>query len=143
MPEDNTTTHKTSQIAAQNAAQNVQTQPKKPRRAWSERRRKEQAERCRANKPWLNATGPRTEAGKKAVSMNALKHGARSAAFNALRKALNESAKQLTAQEKLIYYASIGFAHTNKVKETSIKSVGVPPTPKDIDEQSEGRCHIK
>ena len=44
-------------------------------RQWSEKRRKEQAARCRQNQPWKHATGPKTAQGKERSSMNAYKHG--------------------------------------------------------------------
>lgn len=42
---------------------------------WTQERRNAQAERCRKNKPWEHATGPKTEAGKIRASMNAYKGG--------------------------------------------------------------------
>lgn len=63
--------------------------------SWSEERRRKQAERCRANRPWAHSTGPKSAAGKEASSQNALKHGARSEAFKTLRKALKENQKIL------------------------------------------------
>jgi len=57
------------------------------RRQWTEERRKAQAERCRRNKPWKNATGPKTKAGKARASMNAYKHGG-DPRYRALVKAL-------------------------------------------------------
>ena len=44
-------------------------------KGWTEERRKAQAERCRNNKPWTRATGPKTPAGKARSSMNAYKYG--------------------------------------------------------------------
>jgi hypothetical protein len=44
----------------------------------------------RSWKPWEHAKGPRTEAGKAKASGNALKHGMRSAAWQAERKAMNQ-----------------------------------------------------
>ncbi|GJL85802.1 MAG: hypothetical protein DHS20C02_15770 [Micavibrio sp.] len=44
-------------------------------KGWSEERRKQQAERCRQNKPWEKSTGPRTAEGKRKSSLNAFKHG--------------------------------------------------------------------
>lgn len=55
---------------------------------WTKERRAAQAERIRKTKPWLKATGPRTEEGKKRTRMNALKHGNRSEHIRQARKAL-------------------------------------------------------
>lgn len=44
-------------------------------KGWTEERRRAQAERCRANKPWEQSTGPKTATGKARVSMNAYKYG--------------------------------------------------------------------
>ena len=44
-------------------------------KGWTQERRRAQAERCRQNKPWKNATGPRTREGKARSSLNAYKHG--------------------------------------------------------------------
>jgi hypothetical protein len=59
-------------------------------RGWPPSRRKAQAERIRAQKPWLRSTGPRTIAGKQRMRLNALKHNMRSAAMLRLRRALQE-----------------------------------------------------
>ena len=45
---------------------------------WSEQRRRHHRELIRQWKPWEKSTGPRTTQGKGTVSLNALKHGARS-----------------------------------------------------------------
>ena len=45
---------------------------------WTKERRRKQAERCRANKPWQQSTGPKTIIGKTITSQNATKHGLRS-----------------------------------------------------------------
>lgn len=47
-------------------------------KSWTPERRAAQAERMRQTKPWLQTTGPKTEAGKQAVKNNAYKHGLRS-----------------------------------------------------------------
>lgn len=51
-------------------------------KSWTEERRQKARERILANKPWEKSTGPKTNAGKKAVSLNAVKHGARSRLFS-------------------------------------------------------------
>lgn len=57
-------------------------------KGWSIERRKAQAERCRANKPWEKSTGPQSEQGKAKSSMNAYKHGLNSQTVKELRKIL-------------------------------------------------------
>lgn len=42
---------------------------------WTEERRRRQAERCRAQRPWEQSTGPKSAEGKQRSSLNALKHG--------------------------------------------------------------------
>jgi hypothetical protein len=48
---------------------------------WTPERRARQAAIIRLHHPWRHATGPRTEAGKAGVAMNALRHGCRSRAW--------------------------------------------------------------
>lgn len=55
---------------------------------WTPERRAAQAERARALKPWMQSTGPRTKAGKKRVSKNAIKHGDSRALLVTAQKAL-------------------------------------------------------
>jgi hypothetical protein len=45
--------------------------------AWTDERRKKQAERARATKPWEKSSGPKTAKGKARSSLNAYKHGGR------------------------------------------------------------------
>ncbi len=61
---------------------------KRKRRAWTEERRKAQAERAKSQKPWLHATGPQTGAGKTASARNAYKHGFRSEDLKEIRQLL-------------------------------------------------------
>ena len=44
-------------------------------RTWTPEQRAAAAERIRQNKPWEKSTGPRTRAGKKRSSKNAVRHG--------------------------------------------------------------------
>ncbi len=60
----------------------------KPAKGWPPARRKAQAERIRAAKPWLRSTGPRTAAGKARSRLNALRHCHRSAAMRRLRRVM-------------------------------------------------------
>jgi len=42
--------------------------------AWTEERRRQQAERCRKMKPWLKSTRPKSLEGKAKVALNARKY---------------------------------------------------------------------
>jgi hypothetical protein len=44
-------------------------------KGWTEERRRKQSETIMRWKPWEKSTGPKTEAGKKEVALNALKDG--------------------------------------------------------------------
>lgn len=48
---------------------------------WTPQRRARQAEAIKSWKPWKKSTGPKTDRGKLASSVNAAKHGGRSAQF--------------------------------------------------------------
>jgi len=69
------------------------------RRPWPAKRRQKQAENCLKNKPWEGSTGPKTDAGKARVALNACKHGLHSAAYAAeiaaLRQALEAQSQWL------------------------------------------------
>ncbi len=56
---------------------------------WTKERRAAAAERCRAHKPSRFATGPRTRGGKAVVRLNGLKHGATSAHWRELYRAMS------------------------------------------------------
>lgn len=55
---------------------------------WTEEKRQAQSEKMKQLKPWLKATGPNTEDGKKTSSRNAMKHGLRSQLAKDLRETL-------------------------------------------------------
>ena len=57
---------------------------------WTPERRRRQSEAIRRWKPWKESTGPRTEDGKATSSLNAYKHG--------LRSAENREVERLIAQ---------------------------------------------
>ena len=61
---------------------------------WTDARRTRQASIIHRWAPWLRSTGPKSEAGKRAVSANARKHGLRSRAFREEAK----RARKLIAQ---------------------------------------------
>jgi hypothetical protein len=78
---------------------NSKTQKK--RRAWPDKRRKNQSEINRTTQPWKQSTGPKTPAGKTAASANALKHGEYTGEMLELRRLLRlqrEYIKALTAR---------------------------------------------
>ena len=55
---------------------------------WTPERRKKQSQLIQNWKPWKNSTGPRTVQGRAISSMNALKHGMRSAEVRATESAI-------------------------------------------------------
>lgn len=57
-------------------------------RTWTPEQRAAQAARIRETKPWEKSTGPRSKAGKKRSSRNAVKHGNRTARIRDAHKAL-------------------------------------------------------
>lgn len=64
--------------------------PEKPvfTKGWTDQRRREQAARCRRNRPWEKSTGPKTDAGKDQSRQNALVHGLRGEPGRRLREVL-------------------------------------------------------
>jgi hypothetical protein len=81
------------------------TETKPPAKGWTPERRAAQAARIRATRPWLKATGPRTKAGKKRASCNALKHGNRRAAYIEMKKAVKlNRAFRRSAIEALLHF---------------------------------------
>jgi hypothetical protein len=59
-------------------------------KGWPPARRRAQAARMRAQKPWLRSTGPRTANGKARSRLNGYKHGLRSQAMRRLKSLLRE-----------------------------------------------------
>ena len=65
--------------------------------AWTEERRKKQAETIRKHKPWEKSTGPKTRKGKARASLNALKSGVHSRSGREIRKLLYHNREFLKA----------------------------------------------
>jgi len=86
-----------SAIPPENATTGLKESPAATTKGWSPERRAAQAERARAQKPWLRSTGPRTKAGKNACRMNGMKHGHRSRKMRQLSMLLHVQ-KILTAR---------------------------------------------
>lgn len=59
-------------------------------KGWPPARRKAQAARIRITKPWLHSTGPKTPEGKFITRWNAVTHGATTAHWRRLAKALRK-----------------------------------------------------
>ncbi len=64
-------------------------------RNWTQSQRQDQSAKCRAQKIWLKATGPKTIEGKKRSSQNARKHGMRSEEIKSFKKLLRMQAQML------------------------------------------------
>lgn len=66
-------------------------------KSWTPARRKKQAEIMRQRKAWNKSTGPKTDEGKAISAANAHKHGMRSAAIQALTRALADQRRAVAA----------------------------------------------
>ncbi len=75
-------------------------------RTWTPEQRAAAAERIRASKPWEKSTGPRTTAGKKRSSRNAVKHGNRTAI-------MRDAHKALTLQSEFLRLISAAMKYDN------------------------------
>ncbi len=75
-------------------------------KGWTPERRLRQAARIRLTQPWRHSTGPRTQAGKARVAMNALRRGYRSRAW-ILRARRIRAAIRLCADTLLLARAMI------------------------------------
>lgn len=64
-------------------------------RIWTAEQRAEQAARCRANRPWLESTGPKTTEGKAKSARNAYKGDPLKRAMRAVREGNFTLAKRL------------------------------------------------
>lgn len=63
---------------------------------WNDERKLKARDAIHRWRPWEKATGPKTQEGKCAVSMNALKHGMRSQAAQDERRALRRVLSDLS-----------------------------------------------
>jgi hypothetical protein len=80
--------------------------PSRRPKGWTPERRARQSALIRRWQPWRRSTGPKSEAGKMRVAMNALRHGGRSRAWR-LRTQRIRHAIRLCAQTVLIARALI------------------------------------
>lgn len=96
----------------------------KPAKGWTPERRAAQAERCRRNKPWKNATGPKTEAGKARASLNAFKHGNRSREVDDIRTLL-----RLNREFVKIFLKTLPSSLTNELKDFAKKPCKIKGHP--------------
>lgn len=93
---------------------------------WTEERRKAAADRCRANKPWEQSTGPKTTEGKIRSSLNALKTADHSHTFKHAREALR--LQRLFLKE----FELFNRINTNQPKEDIIKEIELIRIKEDI-----------
>jgi hypothetical protein len=88
-------------------------------KGWPPERRARQAARARLARPWRHSTGPRTEAGKARVAMNALRHGCRSRAWQLkaqrIRRAIRLCAQTILLARVLMRQCdhAFGISHTS------------------------------
>ena len=101
---------------------------KKQTKGWSEERRRKQAERIRANKPWERSTGPKTQSGKARSSQNGFKHGLYAAETRALRKILRAQGI-FTKQLILSHAATIRKINEERRTNKKLKKINLPPPP--------------
>ncbi|QQG35266.1 MAG: hypothetical protein HYS17_06795 [Micavibrio aeruginosavorus] len=85
-------------------------------RTWTSAQRAAAAERIHASKPWEKSTGPQTWSGKNIVKMNALKHGQRSAAVLAERRA---AVQYLRRQKEFLKQVRLLLRLQRQIKKTS------------------------
>jgi len=62
---------------------------------WKSETRKKQATLCKANKPWLKSTGPKTKLGKQRSSKNSQKYGLYTVELLTMKKILLKQRKWL------------------------------------------------
>ncbi len=67
------------------------------RRAWPEKRRKEQAKRCRQTRPWAASNGPKSDEGKARSCVNAFKDGLHSTLMIDLSRLLQKQKTMIKA----------------------------------------------
>lgn len=61
--------------------------------AWTDERRRKQAQAIRRWKPWEKSTGPKSPEGKQAASMNSTTHGATTKAAKAMIREISTLTK--------------------------------------------------
>jgi len=92
---------------------------------WTPERRRKQSQAIKKWKPWEQSTGPRTEAGKRAIRLNAIKHGRYRAMLKHCAKILQLNREFLKHTEMLWQWEAAQDEFRNKLMEKHAKSLNL------------------